>query len=429
MTMAKKRVPKKPAKKKSAAAKKPAPKRTAKRAAPPRRSKRPPPSAETLSAATAADAGLTAERLRAMLASAPALSRAEEREARYQLGLAYREMGLTGEAITELEKAAGYEKRRADSFAALGLCWRDKGDHEKALHSFKEALKTLGLTDAQRVLCWYEIAVSLGDVGDPKKAELAFRKAAELDPSFRDLAKRVPSARLLPKTAWKIRPRLREREAASAGAPFVVIAKTSDRDGIGGAPILRKGQDWPVCHCGERMVLFFQLDLKREYALPFAAGSHLLAFMCWKHNEANFPPPPGTKKLPEGYGGTFWKFFLNKPGPEAAGPEEPHLKPAYFEITNAEEVVADDCGLQGFKIGGVPSWAQDPENYRCSCGADMAFVCQVPTNFRFLCREGQPEQPGWYSSDDWSIFLGNETYVFACTAQCRPDAVWPINQN
>lgn len=414
-----------PAKRKARAAASPS--KTASKAASKAASKTAVPPAKSaardaVAAATAADPKLAAERLRRRIET----HTGEGVEAlRYDLGLAYRELGLFDDAIRELRLAANDTKLRADALANAALCARDKGDRDGALSLLKEAVTTPGITPKQQVTFWYEIAATLEARGDTAKAALAFRKAFEIDPTFRDLRVRVDGERAAPKKSWRLRPRLRERAVASSGAPFVVVSGDSERDGIGGAPILREGQEWPVCQCGERMVLFFQLDVRAEYGLPFAAGSHLLAFMCWKHGDANLPPAPGTKRLPDGYGGTTWRFLLNKPGAEVTLAEEPHLKPATFQATEQD----DGGGVQGFKVGGAPSWAQDPERYRCSCGADMAFVCQVPANFRFLTREDQPEQPGWFSSDDWVLFLGNETYVFACTAQCRPDAVWPVNQN
>ena len=81
-----------------------------------------------------------------------------------------------------------------------------------------------------------------------------------------------------------------------------------------------------------------------------------------------------------------------------------------------------------FKVGGTPSWAQDPEYYRCACGADLMYLCHVPEGMEFAVHPGQPEQP--YSlGDSYGLFLSNEVYLLACPAHCDPAAVWPVNQN
>ncbi|MEU7318592.1 hypothetical protein [Streptomyces sp. NPDC007083] len=42
-----------------------------------------------------------------------------------------------------------------------------------------------------------------------------------------------------------------------------VLARPA-RNSVGGRPFLDEGQEWPECFCGERMVLFFQLDILRS---------------------------------------------------------------------------------------------------------------------------------------------------------------------
>jgi hypothetical protein len=213
------------------------------------------------------------------------------------------------------------------------------------------------------------------------------------------------------------------------------------RDTIGGHPLLKAGRTWPRCHCGERMVLFFQLDVHAKYGLPFVDGSHLLAFMCWQHNDA--APSFMGRGLPRDYWdlaeGAFFRFLLDRPGPSRFA-DEPEPRLAARTLVPSE---LDDAALDcvEFKIGGKPDWAQRAELHACGCGAPMAFLCQLPENHEFDSTPGQPPQPGMYMSEElrevlatepfqrWSLFLGNGVYVTACTAQCRPEAVWPVCQN
>ena len=199
------------------------------------------------------------------------------------------------------------------------------------------------------------------------------------------------------------------------------------RDSIGGAPILAAGQTWPVCFCGKRMVLFFQLDVRD--VPPFVDGSHLLVFQCPEHNEANFAPDDGV--LPASYwnlaqalDGPFWRIYLNKPGPESKATEsEKHLEPKSFTFGTG------NGGGKAIQLGGNPRWWQGEEKYSCTCGAEMSFLCQVPENYGFDKAPDAPEQPNTFDSKQYGLFLGNEVYVLACAAQCQPLAVWPVNQN
>lgn len=213
------------------------------------------------------------------------------------------------------------------------------------------------------------------------------------------------------------------------------------RSSVGGYPILADGQEWPRCKlCGLREVLFFQMDLPGESGLPFAAGSHLLVFMCPKHNEI---PALGSDvasggRLPDGYWDRnegHYRLILNPPGvPEVVHEREPHL--IYSEmVLHADEEAASGpeapylYGSEGFKVGGIPSWAQDPEEHRCSCGAAMAFICQVPLDHGFLKDEQADSQPDSFSTEEYCLFLGNEVYIFGCNSQCGPLSVWAVVQN
>jgi hypothetical protein len=225
------------------------------------------------------------------------------------------------------------------------------------------------------------------------------------------------------------------REEAGAGA----------RDTIGGHPILPASESWPTCQCGERMVLFFQVDIPPD--IPEFGGDHLLVFQCPSDNEA--VGVEGIRdQLPERYWdvppvwddpGAFWRILLHRDGTEPADDVEPHLRPYRLSLRpGTEEVTVSQpdydpverrVGRSEFKIGGVPSWAQDPESYRCACGAEMVYLCQVPLDMGFEKHAHQPEQPDTFSSDHYVLFLGNEVYILACPAHCHPAAAWPVTQN
>jgi hypothetical protein len=210
-----------------------------------------------------------------------------------------------------------------------------------------------------------------------------------------------------------------------------------NRDSIGGYPVLTENQELPECAiCNKKMVMFLQLDIKAEYNLPFKEGSHLSFFMCIDHDEPVWWD--GTEELPASYmEREHYQVFFNPPGVNEKTYElEPGLVHSALQFTKLEEEVETvgpdnkeyEIGRQLFKIGGVPSWAQDPEIHTCSCGAKMSFICQVPQDFQFTKAEGAESQKSTYSDTHYSLFLGNEVYIFACENQCSPLAVAPICQ-
>jgi hypothetical protein len=208
------------------------------------------------------------------------------------------------------------------------------------------------------------------------------------------------------------------------------------RNSVGGWPFLDDGQEWPECYCGERMVLFFQLDLPAELG-PFG-GDHLVVFHCRSHNDAAIPETFGDGRLVPRYWDApqepeprpFWRVLLQG---RAAGPwteSESSLRALPLTLWPFPDVPnARGKGARMFKVGGTPSWAQGPEYYRCACGADLVYVCQVPEDMQFVKSPGQPEQPGSSASNAYVLFLGNEVYLLACPEHCDPAAVWPVNQN
>ncbi|MER6920249.1 hypothetical protein [Streptomyces spiralis] len=203
------------------------------------------------------------------------------------------------------------------------------------------------------------------------------------------------------------------------------------RNSVGGWPFLDQAQDWPECFCGERMALFFQFDIPWDLE-PFG-GNHLLVFHCRAHNDASDPQLADGRLVPKywdapqpPYPAPFWRVLIQSRGALPAPEAEPSLCALPLAL---RPFVDTPVGAQTFKVGGTPSWAQDPEYYRCACGADLVYVCQVPEGMDFAVYPGQPEQPYSVRADTYWLFLGNEVYLLACPARCDPAAVWPVNQH
>ena len=225
------------------------------------------------------------------------------------------------------------------------------------------------------------------------------------------------------------------------------------------------------------MVLFFQFDLPKRFGLPFRPGSHLSVFMCPVHNWAPDVPSRGGR-LPARYwkrrdgpfefqGVQFWQAILHPPGvAERVHALEPHLvhqslsfhrRTERLLVPRGEDLLEMEQRLglrpgghlpprkgflgvsriadynvrvrEGFKVGGQPSWRVREPVLRCACGGPMTFVCQVPLDFPFPRTPGAAEQPDTFDEDAYGLFLGNETYLFACEAQCSPFAVYAEVQN
>ncbi len=202
------------------------------------------------------------------------------------------------------------------------------------------------------------------------------------------------------------------------------LVNAGSRDSIGGGALLKSDSQSPVCRiCGERMLLFFQFDIKGEFLLPFKVGSHLVVMMCPHCNEIpSFSYLSGGRLPPEYWNSTEGHFYAALFLPESRLIEVqamPYLQS--FGLTFQQNRPSKSDLL---RVGGEPFWLQDSLEFVCSCGTHMQMICQLSENFAFPKVPDAPEQPDGSSVNDYCLFLGNEVYVFACPNQCNERAVW-----
>lgn len=119
----------------------------------------------------------------------------EDYETHYNLGIAYREMGLFEDAISEFIISANDPKKKLDSFIMLGVIHRDIGELEKSIDYFREIIDSPGIESRERLGINYELALSYEMINDPSQAYPIYEKIYSEDPNFRDIAEKVKSLR------------------------------------------------------------------------------------------------------------------------------------------------------------------------------------------------------------------------------------------
>jgi tetratricopeptide (TPR) repeat protein len=115
----------------------------------------------------------------------------EDHEAHYDLGVAYKEMGLLDEAIAEFQKALRGTKDRVRTFEALGHCFVEKEQPQVASTILQRALAEPGVRDEALIGVLYvlgSIAEQLGAFQDAKKH---FERVFAVDIQFRDIGDRL----------------------------------------------------------------------------------------------------------------------------------------------------------------------------------------------------------------------------------------------
>lgn len=115
-------------------------------------------------------------------------------ETHYDLGLAYKEMGLMDEAMKAFEKALRAPGREVGCRVMIGMCLRDQGNPSEAIHQFKAGLHAEP-SERERQSIYYEIGQTYEAIGDVGEALYYFEMVAKRDPSFADAGARVQTLR------------------------------------------------------------------------------------------------------------------------------------------------------------------------------------------------------------------------------------------
>ncbi len=112
-------------------------------------------------------------------------------ETHYDLGIAYREMGLLEDAVGEFQLARESPTRRMDCLHMLGLCAIDLKRPEEAVAHFERALSLPDVPDSQQVALRFDLGRAFAEMGDRARARTAFETVAALDPEFQDVGDRL----------------------------------------------------------------------------------------------------------------------------------------------------------------------------------------------------------------------------------------------
>ncbi|MEZ4362861.1 MAG: tetratricopeptide repeat protein [Kofleriaceae bacterium] len=108
----------------------------------------------------------------------------------YDLGIAYKDMGLYHEAIKAFDKARRGTKE-VQSRLMIGICHREMGNASEAVSQFKQGLHANAISDRERQSLYYEIGATYEGMNDTSEALYYFEMVVKRDPSFADAANRA----------------------------------------------------------------------------------------------------------------------------------------------------------------------------------------------------------------------------------------------
>jgi tetratricopeptide (TPR) repeat protein len=121
----------------------------------------------------------------------------EDLETHYNLGIAFREMGLLEEAISEFQKVAKATdngkpfRYTMQCSTLLGLAFMEKGQPGIAALWYERALQTPGMDSESILALRYDLGVAQESAGEPEAALKSFSQVYAANIDYRDVAERI----------------------------------------------------------------------------------------------------------------------------------------------------------------------------------------------------------------------------------------------
>ncbi len=115
----------------------------------------------------------------------------EDFDSHYDLGVAFKEMGLVDDAIAQFQKALRSDTHRSRAYEALGQCFIEKNQYQVAAILLTRAVETTRVDDRVLVGSLYLLAYACEQLQRERDALVYYHRVFAVDVDFRDVASRI----------------------------------------------------------------------------------------------------------------------------------------------------------------------------------------------------------------------------------------------
>ena len=115
----------------------------------------------------------------------------DDSETHFDLGIAYKEMGLLPDARREFQVAMSDPRRRCLCWTMIGMIYMEEGQPRDAIEAFQSGLESPAQTPAETVGLHYELGLACETAGLSDQARLHYELVFRREPEFREVGQRL----------------------------------------------------------------------------------------------------------------------------------------------------------------------------------------------------------------------------------------------
>ncbi len=115
----------------------------------------------------------------------------DDSDTHFDLGIAYKEMGLLPDARREFQVAMGDPRRRCLCWTMIGLIYIEEGQPRDAIEAFQSGLESPDQTPTETVGLHYELGMACETAGLSDQARLHYEYVFRREPQYREVGQRL----------------------------------------------------------------------------------------------------------------------------------------------------------------------------------------------------------------------------------------------